>query len=413
VASFQSSFASDAPASYRGFAGALQLLSLRLSSLLSLDCWSSGGFSFFDDLLARTLLPVGVGVAIVGGHVALGVRAGDLHTGERRSRLLRNVLFSCFFFFPGASTAAFQTFNRDDDFDGGDCWLRADYSLSCRADDATYARFRAWAALMVLVYPVGIPVFFLALVWRHRALLARSPEQVCEALAAQGRAAPEDMQAFADDWRAQASLAARSAEAEAVVSRSARALGRRLVAEAARREATGSAVLFEAYRPDVWWWEVSELARRLLLSGALVFAWPGTARQAALAVLVALWFVLASTWLSPYLTFAHNRFTQALQWALLAQLFGVLLLRSSDASVQGSAGGVLGGLMVACGLANPETERLLGRGQWRAVERVAGSRSRPRSVEARLASALGMSERELAGKQEEQQKQAGNPLSWA
>jgi hypothetical protein len=126
--------------------------------------------------------------------------------------------------------------------------------------------------------------------------------------------------------------------------------------------------------------------------------------------------VLASTWLSPYLTFAHNRFTQALQWALLAQLFGVLLLRSSDASVQGSAGGVLGGLMVACGLAIPAVALLLGRGQWRAVERVAGSRSRPRSVEARLASALGMSERELAGKQQDQEKQAGearetsNPL---
>jgi hypothetical protein len=34
-------------------------------------------------------------------HAALGLRAGDWRSGERRARLLRHVLFSCCFFFPG------------------------------------------------------------------------------------------------------------------------------------------------------------------------------------------------------------------------------------------------------------------------------------------------------------------------
>ena len=65
----------------------------------------------------------------------LGQRALIISPLSREAAFLINnwiLVFSAFFFFPGASTAVFQTFNVDRGFDDGDCWLRADYSLSCR-----------------------------------------------------------------------------------------------------------------------------------------------------------------------------------------------------------------------------------------------------------------------------------------
>jgi hypothetical protein len=353
VASFQSSFASDAPASYRGFAGALQLLSLRLSSLLSLDCWSSGGFSFFDELLARTLLPVLVGVALVLAYLPPLWRARS-DAGERArtaQALLSWVVLSCFFFFPSASTAVLQTFDRDDDFDGGDCWLKADYSLSCRADDATYGWFRAYATLMVLVFPVGIPVFFFLLTWLHKRDIRESAD---EALAARSSSSPTLAMRAADDALDARVVQLRLPENRVAASRLSREVQRRSVIEAARRkpELYGVVSLFEAYRPELWWWECVECVRRLLLSAVLALAWPGTARQVAAAMLVCMAFLLGYTWARPYLSPAHNTFVSAAQWALLLQLFGCLLARDASVSFGGSDA-ALGACMVAVGVLLP------------------------------------------------------------
>jgi hypothetical protein len=47
------------PANYTAFLSALQIAGLNLGLIVSADCWSSGGFSFYDELLAATLLPLG------------------------------------------------------------------------------------------------------------------------------------------------------------------------------------------------------------------------------------------------------------------------------------------------------------------------------------------------------------------
>ena len=51
-------------------------------------------------------------------------------------------------------------FNCDDDFESGSSYLKADYRLEC--DGSEYDGYVNYALLMILVYPIGIPVFFLA-----------------------------------------------------------------------------------------------------------------------------------------------------------------------------------------------------------------------------------------------------------
>jgi len=45
-------------------------------------------------------------------------------------------------------------------------YLRLDYSLDC--DGGRYSSFVWFAALMVLVYPVGIPALYFTLLWNNR-----------------------------------------------------------------------------------------------------------------------------------------------------------------------------------------------------------------------------------------------------
>ena len=44
--------------------------------------------------------------------------------------------------------------------------------------------------------------------------------------------------------------------------------------------------LFSAYEPHVWWFELFETARRLLLTGFLVLFQPGTASQISVGMIV-------------------------------------------------------------------------------------------------------------------------------
>jgi hypothetical protein len=197
------------------------------------DCWKSGGFSFYDELLARTLLPVGVGAALVLRYAPSILRGADGNTARRRqltSDMASWIFFSCFFFFPSASTAVFQTFNTDKDFDGGDCWLKADYSLSCRADDATYAATRRTPPVMMLVYPIGIPLFFLAVLLWNRRTIAKPRG---------GGGSPRSLASTS---------ARRSAAGLAADFRAAQAMRCRAATTSWRRSAT------RARRAGGWWW---------------------------------------------------------------------------------------------------------------------------------------------------------------
>ena len=57
-----------------------------------------------------------------------------------------------------------QTFPLSDG--GEERWLRADYSISCL--DQRWKDARAFAILMIFVYPIGIPAIYAVLLWKKR-----------------------------------------------------------------------------------------------------------------------------------------------------------------------------------------------------------------------------------------------------
>ena len=59
-----------------------------------------------------------------------------------------------------------QNVDPDDTANGNDEYLRADYGISCSSD--RYYMGRAYAIVMIFVYPVGVPVFYFWLLFSHR-----------------------------------------------------------------------------------------------------------------------------------------------------------------------------------------------------------------------------------------------------
>ncbi|CAN0521707.1 unnamed protein product, partial [Scytosiphon promiscuus] len=130
------------------------------------------------------------------------------------------------------SSSVFHTFDCDD-LDTGSSFIRSDHSLECYT--TTHKIFMAYAGVMVAVFPLGIPLCYAFVLYRNR-----------------------------DSLKVEVGSEANTTHV------------------ASFRE------LWEPYRPQVYFYEVVECLRRVLLSGVVVFIFPHTAGQVATSLLLAI-----------------------------------------------------------------------------------------------------------------------------
>jgi hypothetical protein len=218
--------------------------------------------TFYIKLLVTTLTPL-VLVAILACTYAVScsknkvtevARASTTNLYARNDRLqqifakhVNALLVLTFLVYTTASVAVLQTFPCDSIAGTGKSYLRADYSLECGTTQHTI--YRVYAALMILVYPLGIPALYAALLWRHRDAV---------------RATATATRPRIDRMNANSAL-------------------------------MSSAFLWQPYTVRMYYWQVVECLRRLLLTGVLVFfMWSTTATEAAIGCLLAVQLVLAA-----------------------------------------------------------------------------------------------------------------------
>ncbi|CAM9121622.1 unnamed protein product, partial [Sphacelaria rigidula] len=170
-------------------------------------------------------------------------RRSSTALGTIRSKHLSMVLLLTFLVFSSVSAILFQMFACDD-LEDGKRYLRADYRIECNS--ARHKAFEIYAAFMILVYPVGIPLFYAVLLFIHSDVLRND-----------------------------------SAREENILVRP-------------------TADLWDAYKPDRFYFEVVECSRRLLLAGIAVFIYPGTAAQVAITLMIAVFYLALFEALSPY-----------------------------------------------------------------------------------------------------------------
>eukprot|EP00611_Tribonema_gayanum_P029163 TRINITY_DN7719_c0_g1_i1.p1 TRINITY_DN7719_c0_g1~~TRINITY_DN7719_c0_g1_i1.p1 ORF type:complete len:1090 (-),score=142.52 TRINITY_DN7719_c0_g1_i1:51-2831(-) len=238
------------PSLYSNFLQFLNIISLDLGVLMSPGCLIR--LDFYDKLLITTLAPL-VGLLVLCAMYAWSRRrlrhayAAAVHTSGSTACVLHSsnlnervdvlfcryqlvVLVCCFLILPPTSTTILSTFSCDlavANNDGGKSatlmaaalpyvsgFLRADYNTKCNAVEGPWRSYAIYAGFMTLVYPIGIPLAFWVLLWRQRR------DIMCTA-----RVQPADSNA----------------------------------------RVHSTAFLWKQYRREIWWWEVAECVRRLLM----------------------------------------------------------------------------------------------------------------------------------------------------
>jgi hypothetical protein len=226
--------------------------------------------------------------------VPVAVSNRSLRTLQRSDKLeqilakhLLVFLAMTFLIYSTVSTAIFQTFACDAIADGDSC-LRGDYRTSCNT--ATHTLYKVYSGITIVVYPIGIPVLYAYLLWHQRHQLNTASE-----------------------------LFARSRD---------RGLSLRK-----------TRFLWQTYKPELYYWEVVECIRRLLLTGTMVFIFPNTTAQPAIACLLAACAIVLVLWWSPHADLMDARIYVLGGSIVFLSLFLSLLVKvqsGADNTFQGS-----------------------------------------------------------------------------
>ena len=156
----------------------------------------------------------------------------------------------------------------------------ADYRLRCTGPDgvdATWAGYAAFAGVAFVVYPVGIPVFYLYKLYKNK-----------DALYDQEHPKHESFQARYD-------------------------------------------FLYASYEPQCWYWETVMLMQKLMLTGLLIFIRPGSTTQLAAGFTISLGFLILHTRLQAYVEDEEDDLQSAAMLSITLSLFGGILLKANEA----------------------------------------------------------------------------------
>lgn len=197
-----------------------------------------------------------------------------------------------FFVFPGITTKTFRTFicerfdNGDGDISDNPSYLSADLSVEC--DGSDYDAMVGYALASAMVFCIGIPLVFSCLLWRARKDINPGTGGAIGDLLAREKSAQE------------------------------------------KPVRVGSvSFLYADYKPSAWWYELFVMARKLFMSGVLVFMYEGTATQIVVAELVALGSLAVLTEVEPYLNPSDATLAKFAQWSEILVLLGALLVKMS------------------------------------------------------------------------------------
>ena len=160
--------------------------------------------------------------------------------------------------------------------------VEADWRIDAGGTD--YMRCRIWGGAFMLLYVLGIPFFFFGLLW-----------------------------VYARPLNKQVDVAHQSAE------------------KAMRAERTALrrfGILYAKYSPGCWWWELVELMRKMTLTGGLIFIRPGTVSQIWVSMMLAMLFMIAATFFTPYRDGRISFLSISCQFCTFLTLLCILALRT-------------------------------------------------------------------------------------
>lgn len=276
------------PGVYQTFLSGLDIINLDVGFVISAAClWSD--IDFHDRLLAGTIWPLVI-LGLLASTYAVALRRNSADSDVRdeiRHKHLSAVLFLLFFVYSSVSSTVFRMFACDS-LEDGEEYLRADYRIRCT--DEKHRALQIYAGFMIAVYPVGIPLLFGVLLYRHRGVLSDS--------------------------------------------------------RADKAAAQSIASLWAPYRPNRFYYEIVECGRRIVLTGAVVFIYPNDTAQIAITIINSFFFFAVSEVLSPYESVADTWVSRSGHVLIFFSMFDVLLLRVDVSQESSDSQKVLAGVLI-------------------------------------------------------------------
>ena len=266
------------PESWEKFLSVLNLVNFELGLIPSISCIMN--VNFYGRLLFATIAPLVVLGVLALTYTVARSRNSPARLQAVRSKHLSVALFVLFAVYSSVSFTVFKTFVCDDTLEGEVTYLRADYSLTCLTREHT--AWKAYAGVMIFLYPVGIPALFAWwLVSNRRDLVKVGSADISDA---------ERLEPMRDLW--------------------------------------------EPYKPRRYYYEVVECGRRIVLTGVGVFLSQGSAAQVALEVLFAVVFIVISEVLSPFVDPMDAWLYRSGMWVVFLSMYLALMLKVPDDNSQ-------------------------------------------------------------------------------
>ena len=186
-----------------------------------------------DRLLFVIIGPI-VAVAMLGvtyRATLLQNRECDKAHANVRQKHVSAVLLSTFFGYSSVSYTLFQTFACDS-LEDGSIYLRADYHIHC--DSPKHEALTIYAAdFMAVLYSLSIPVLYASLLFKDRRVLAKGSGKVSGNSRKYSHSCSSHVPSISSLWK-------------------------------------------PLFKPKVFYYEVIECCRRILLTGVVVFIYPDT-----------------------------------------------------------------------------------------------------------------------------------------
>eukprot|EP00903_Cladosiphon_okamuranus_P017291 g15933.t1 len=279
------------PGVYQDFISTINFINFDPGSLLAAGClWSD--IDFHGRLLLSTVWPlVAVGFLSMTYWIAIRRVGATVDRASVEEMIHRKhqtaLLLLTFLVYSSVSSMVFQTFACET-LDDGNQYLRADYRIQCT--DAKHRAFAVYAGVMILVYPVGIPLLYAVQLFQHRDVLADAGEDKTAA------------QPISDLW--------------------------------------------DPYRPERFYYELVECGRRVLLTGVVVFIFPNDAAQVAITMLITFFFFGVFEVLSPYKSEPDMWLSRGGHALVFLTMFYVLLLKVDVSGERDESQAAFAGLFV-------------------------------------------------------------------
>ena len=293
---------------------------------------------FYDNLLIITLGPLFLGAILL---VIFGCTYSSKSTFWRSisEEVFKLFLLGTYLIMPGATKKIMTTFSCDYAVETDDphnkyygAFLSDDQSIQCYSWDGiidSKYRFFFWYSVgMIFVYPLGITGFYGILVYLNRHTIDPGQDELSYMLNSEERGLKAALE---------------------IRDKGPHTSKHKMLA-----------FLYEAYEPKVWWFEVFECVRRLLLTAGVMVLAPGTAVQIAVAMVICLVSMRVYALYSPYINPRDDILAEIMQWQIFFTMFGAMLMKANkgDASIVDEAtrlhnDTLLGFLLVAINAVGP------------------------------------------------------------